>query len=67
MHSKKEYEFNSEADAQKFVDAEKQSYDPSCDVYITGPFFVNEADIFKSMPWVTDTKTYWHVGVEVYR
>jgi|TARA_B110000259_G_C13788517_1_gene311608 hypothetical protein len=67
MHSKKEYKFNSEADAQKFADAENQSYDPSCDVYITGPFFVDESNTFKDMPWVTDTKTYWHVGVEVYR
>mgnify|MGYP000291757726 CR=1 FL=1 len=67
MHNKKEYRFDTKADAQTFVDAELRSYDQTCDVYTSGPFFVDEAVVFKDMPWVTDTKTYWQVGIEVYK
>lgn len=65
-HTKNNYQFDSKEDAQKFADAEKVSYDPSCDVYVTGPMFMDEAEIFKNIaPEKTDT--YWLVGVEVYK
>lgn len=67
MHTKKlQFRFKTEADAIKFADAEKVSYDPSCDVYVTGPFFIDEAVVLKDLP-IDKFDTYWEVGVEVYK
>jgi hypothetical protein len=66
MHTKNTYRFKTEAQAISFADAEKVSYDPSCDVYVTGPFFVDEAVVLKDLP-IDKFDTYWEVGVEVYK
>jgi hypothetical protein len=66
MHTKNQYRFETEADAIKFADAEKVSYDPSCDVYVTGPFFIDEAVVLKDLP-IDKFDTYREVGVEVYK
>ena len=67
MHKKNDYKFETLCAATKFADAEKVSYDPSCDVYVTGPFLVDEARTFKGMDWVVPADPYWQVGVEIYR
>ena len=68
MHTKNTYRFKTEAQAISFADAEKVSYDPSCDVYVTGPFFVDEAVVLKELHLLIDKfDTYWEVGVEVYK
>lgn len=66
MHTKNTYRFKTEAQAISFADAEKVSYDPSCDVYVTGPFFIDEAVVLKDLP-IDKFDTYWEVGVEVYK
>jgi len=65
MHTKNEYKFTTQQEAQVFAD--RQGGDPSADVYVTGPFLVNEADTFKDMEWVIPADPYWFVSVEVYK
>lgn len=67
MHTKQDYEFANEADAIEFAEQQKQPYDPSADVYVRGPFLIDEAEIFKSMDWVQPREPYWKVSVEIYK
>jgi hypothetical protein len=68
MHSKKEYRFDTEAEAQALVDKIKSYNDPSADTYVSGPSFMDIDKIFHSMPWAKEgQKNYWLVTVETYR
>jgi hypothetical protein len=67
MHTKRDYEFVNEADAIEFAEQQKVPYDPSADVYVRGPFLVDEKETFKNMDWVTPREPYWKVTVEIYK
>jgi len=67
MHTKQDYEFATEADATKFADQRKAPFDPSADVYVRGPFLVDEKKIFKDMPITEFREPYWKVTVEIYK
>lgn len=58
-HSKKQYKFKSQEEAQDFADtmnANRRS-DPSADVYVRGPVY---------MDFVEGQENYWQVEVECY-
>jgi len=67
MHTKNDYKFETLCDAKKFADAEKVSYNRSCDVYVTGPMLIDESVTFKDMDWVVPAAPYYMVGVEIYK
>lgn len=67
MHSKKEYRFDTEAEAQSYVDKVKSYDDPSADTYVLGPIYMDEDKTFHNMPWAKTGKNYWLVSVEIYR
>ena len=65
MHTKNNYQFATQAEAQEFVDL--QGGDPSADVYVSGPTLIDERETFKNMDWVIPADPYWFVSVEVYK
>ena len=67
MHTKHDYEFATKEEAQEFADRQKGGFDPSADVYVRGPFLVDEKEVFKSMDWVTPREPFWSVNVEIYK
>ena len=67
MHTKQNYEFVHEATAIEFAEQQRAPYDPSADVYVSGPFLVDEKETFKDMKWVTPREPYWSVTVEIYK
>ncbi len=66
MHSKKEYKFETEAEAAKFAEIERSNKCPSEDKYISGPFFHDDDEVFKNMMWASKGLKYWVVLVESY-
>lgn len=67
MHTKQDYEFVTEADAIEFAEQRKVPYDPSADVYVRGPFLVDESKIYKDMEGIEPRSPYWKVTVEIYK
>tara|TARA_B110000046_G_scaffold8595_1_gene8719 strand:- start:331 stop:528 length:198 start_codon:yes stop_codon:yes gene_type:complete len=65
MHTKRDYEFATKEEAQEFAD--QQGGNPSADVYVRGPFLVDEKEVFKSMDWVIPREPFWSVNVEIYK
>ena len=65
MHTKNEYKFATQTEAQVFAD--RQGGDPSADVYVSGPTLIDERETFKNMDWVIPEDPYWFVSVEVYK
>lgn len=66
MHTKNNYQFATQAEAQEFVDMRTDG-DPSADVYVSGPTLIDERETFKNMDWVIPADPYWFVSVEVYK
>ena len=67
MHTQQDYKFASEAEASAFAEQQRNHWDPSADVYVHGPFLVDEKKVFKDMSWVTPADPYWKVKVEIYK
>lgn len=61
--------FSTEEEAQKFVDQIRAGCSsPASEVYISGPWFVEIAKVFKGMEWAMEGKSdYWSVSYEVYK
>lgn len=66
MHTKNTYKFDNEAEAIAFAESNRSSKCPSEDRYVSGPFFMDEDVIFKTMMWASTGKKWWQVDVEVY-
>ena len=66
MHTKTDYKFDTEGEAQTFADAAKASKFPNEDKYVSGPMFMDEDVIFKHMLWASTHKKYWLVTIEIY-
>jgi hypothetical protein len=64
MHTKKEYVFNNESDAQTFADERRVPYDPSADVYVGGPFY---RDGVPKYNFQEQEEPCWAVTVEIYK
>lgn len=67
MHTNRSYEFDNEVEAKEFADNERANKAPHEDKYVSGPFFMDEDEIFKNMMWASTGRKYWKVSVEVYR
>ncbi len=65
-HSCKTFKFETETEAKKFADTERANKFPNEDKYVSGPFYMDENVIFKTMPWANTGKTWWQVTVELY-
>ena len=65
-HYKKTHKFASEEEAQKFAAMVRANRSPNEDLYVSGPFFMDEATIFKNMEWANTGQTWWQVDVESY-
>ena len=66
MHTKNEFKFDNQEQAQQFADAQLANKSPIEDKYISGPFFHDDDEIFKNMMWASKGQKYWAVIVEVY-
>jgi hypothetical protein len=66
MHTKKSHRFDTEFEAQTFADAYKVNGVLPVDTYVIGPFFMDEAVVFKGIPGA-GTDTFWNVTVEIYK
>ena len=67
MHTENNYEFATKEDAQEFVSNHKAGNNPSADVYVSGPFLIDESKIFENMSWVIPRKPFWMVTIEIYK
>ena len=68
MHTKHNYEFATKAEAQEFANRHiGPTGRPDRDTYVTGPFLVDEKEVFKSMNWVIPREPFWNVNVEIYK
>jgi hypothetical protein len=67
MHTCNNYKFETESSAIEFAANQRANKCPSEDKYVSGPVFMDENQIFKSMPWANTGKTWWQVTVEIYR
>lgn len=65
-HSLRDYKFDNETEAFAFAKQQREYKDPSADTYVVGPIFMDEAVIFKNMPYANTGKTWWQVTVEIY-
>lgn len=65
MHTKKTYKFDTEAKAKAFAQGQKNYLGPDVDLYVSVPFFVDEAVVFKGVPGGGDAQ-YWQVTVECF-
>jgi hypothetical protein len=66
MHTKKDYRFDNETAAQEFADRHKVDGVPPVDTYVRGPFFMDEAVMFKGIIAPQDAVAYWNVEIEIY-
>jgi hypothetical protein len=66
MHTKKDYKFDTEVEAQEFADRQRANKCPSEDLYVSGPFFHDDDVVFKNMMWASKGLKYWVVNVESY-
>ena len=67
MHTKNEYAFTTQAEAQEFTNRYLgPSGRPDRDTYVTGPFYRDDAVTFKDMTWVECRPPYWSVIIEIY-
>lgn len=65
-HTVQTYKFETEADAQSFIEKHLGKY-PNEDKYIRGPIFMDEDKIFKHMIWASTGKKWWQVTVEIFK
>lgn len=62
------YKFETEAEAQAFVDRVRANKSPIDDVYISGPTFMNGKEVYHNMTWAEGyNKTWWSVRIETYK
>lgn len=66
MRTDKTYDFETEAEANAFVDRIRADITPDEDKRIYAPVFVDEDVVFKNMPWRQTGKKYWRVEVVTY-
>jgi len=67
MHTKEEFRFDTQQEAQAYVDRVNSHNDPSADVYVVGPIYMDQDKIFHNMPWAKTGENYWLVTVETYQ
>jgi hypothetical protein len=64
--TKTDYKFETEAEATNFACKAREDKCPSEDKYVLGPYFMDENEIFKKMPWANEGRSWWEVTVETY-
>ena len=62
MHTNNSYEFETEVEAQEYIDTWFGD-SPDRDTHVRGPSFIDEAVVLRGCPGVHDRK-YWTVTVE---
>ena len=65
-HYRDVYKFEDEASAKEFATRTRANKSPAEDLYVTGPIFMDENEIFRNMPEANTGKTWWQVTVESY-
>lgn len=65
-HYRNTYKFETKVEATAFADNTRANKCPSEDLYVSGPFFMDEDEIFKNMNRANTGKTWWQVDIEIY-
>jgi hypothetical protein len=66
-HYRDTYKFETETEALAFAETQRKNSSPIEDKTVTGPFFMDENEIFKNWPGMSSGKTWWQVNIEIFR
>ena len=64
MHTVSTHKFDTEPEALKFAQQQRETATPSQDKYVTGPYYMDHEVILKDHSWNRSAAKWWQVTVE---